>query len=145
MPKITGQNSEVRMATTEGGLATAPVVTEVQSIEWDRDPDIGVLPKGLGMGRLQDVTEGLITYTGNITKWYNKDPVVPSPGTTTFAEMCEECETGSGTRLYIRVDDLDTAEVHTLKKILGKYHVTKPIDGPQEETFDFFFEELIKT
>jgi hypothetical protein len=144
MAKLTGRNSEVRMATTEGALSSAPVVTNMQSIEWDEEPSIKADPKGMGFGRATEVSEGLLYYTGSMKKWYDKNPVVPSPGTTTFAEMVGAYQTGAMTKLYIQVNDLDTSEIHTLKSVLGKYHISKPIDAEQTESYDFKFEELTK-
>jgi hypothetical protein len=142
MPKFTGQNSQVRMATTEEGLLTAPIITNVQSVEWDADPSIAADAKGMGFGRTTEVYEGLLYYTGSMERDHDAEPVVPSPGTTTFAQMVEAYQTSTMTKLYIEVTDLDTGEVHTLKKALGKYHITKPIDAKQSETYDFKFEEL---
>jgi hypothetical protein len=142
MTKYTGELCEVRMATTEADLANAPAITNIQSIEWDIEQNIDAQPKGLGQGRLKDVHEGLIDLTGNITRWYDKEPVVPSPGTTTFASMVGAYQSSALTPLYIQVQDNDTGEVHTLKKVRGKYNISKPIDGYQEETYDFSFEEL---
>jgi hypothetical protein len=144
MTKISGRNCEVRIATTEGGLATASVLTNMESIEWDADPSIKAEPKGMGFGRATEVRDGLLYYKGTIKKWYDTNPVVASPGTTTFAEMVGETQTGAMTKLYIQANDLDTGEVHTLKKVLGKYHPVKPVDAPQTETYDFLFEELTK-
>jgi hypothetical protein len=145
MTKYTGEQCEVRMATTEGGLTTAPAITNIQSIEWDIEQNIDAQPKGLGQGRLKDVHEGLIDLTGNISRWYDKVPVVPSPGTTTFASMVGAYISSALTPLYIQVQDNDTGEIHLLKLVRGKYHITKPIDGYQEETYDFSFEELVVT
>lgn len=132
------------MATTENGLATAPVIANIQSIEWDVDQNIDAQPKGLGQGRGKDVTEGLIDVTGNITKWYDNASVVPSPGTTTFAAMVEAYQTGDMTPLYVQAKDTDTGEIYTLKKVKGKYNTSRPVDGYKEETYDFFAEEVTK-
>jgi hypothetical protein len=145
MPKYTGEQVEVRMATAEADLPTAPAIANIQSIEWDVDQNIDRKPKGLGQGRGKDVKEGLIDLTGKISKWYDTVPVVASPGTTTFASMVGECQTGSLTPLYIQVTDNETGEIHLLSGVKGKYHPSKPIDGYQEETYDFSFEGLTVT
>jgi len=142
--KYTGDNSQVRMATSEAGLATAPVIANIQSIEWDVDPNIDAQPKGLGQGRGKEVTEGLIDITGSIARWYDKVPVVPSPGTTTFAEMVQAYQDGALTSLYFQVTDTDTGEVYTLKRVKGKYNTKRPVDGYKEETYDFVGEEVTK-
>ena len=145
MVKLSGYNSQVRIATTENGLATAPVITNIQSIEWDVEQNIDAQPKGLGQGRGKDVTEGLIDVTGNITRWYDTVAVVPSPGTTTFASMVEAYQGGALTPLYIQVTDTDTGEVYVLKKVKGKYNTSRPVEGYKEETYDFNAEEVTKT
>lgn len=142
MPKLYGDKCEVRIATTEAGLADAPVISQLQSIEWDVEQNVSAQPKGEGYGRAKEVTPGLIDLTGSMTRWYNKDSVVPSPGTTTFADMVQAYQTGDMTALYIQAHDIAAGETHTLKKAYGKYHVTKPIDGYSEESYDFSFEEL---
>jgi hypothetical protein len=145
MTKYTGEQVEVRMATAEADLATAPAVANIQSIEWDVEQNIDRKAKGCGKGRKKDVTEGLIDLTGKISKWYDKEPVVPSPGTTTFARMVGAYQTGSLTPLYVQVTDVETGEVNLLSGVKGKYHPSKPIDGYQEETYDFSFEDLTGT
>jgi hypothetical protein len=145
MTKFTGEQAEVRMATAEADLATAPALTNIQSIEWDVEQNIDRKPKGCGQGRGKDVTEGLIDLTGKISRWYDKVPVVPSPGTTTFASMVGAYQTGSLTKLYIQVTDVETDEVHLLSRVKGKYSISKPIDGYQEEAYDFSFEDLTHT
>src|SRR3972149_11459340 len=141
MVKYTGDNCQVRIATTEGGLASAPIITNIQSIEWDVEQNIDAAPKGSGQGRLKDITEGLIDVSGSISRWYDTVAVVPSPGTTTFASMVEAYQTGALTALYIQVTDTDTSEIYTLKKVKGKYNATRPVDGYKEESYDFKAEE----
>jgi hypothetical protein len=145
MTKYSGEQAEVRMAPAEADLATAPAIGNLQSIEWDVEQNIDRKPKGLGQGRGKDVKEGLIDLTGKISKWYDKEPVVASPGTTTFATMVGAYQTGSLTALYIQVTDAETGEVHLLSGVKGKYSISKPIDGYQEEAYDFSFEELTHT
>jgi hypothetical protein len=145
MVKLLGEKCEVRIATTEGGLATAPVISNLQSIEWDKEQNIDAQPKGLGQGRLKDITEGLIDVTGSIARWYDNEPVVPSPGTTTFAQMVEAYQNGDMTPLYIQAKDTDTGEVYLIKKAKGKYSTSRPVDGYKEETYDFKAEDVTRT
>jgi hypothetical protein len=145
MVKYRGENSEVRIAATEGDLASAPIITNIQSIEWDFEQNIDAQPKGLGEGRGKDVSEEHVDITGNITKWYDTVPVVPSPGTTTFEDMVQGHEMGDLDFRYIKVTDTDTGEIHTLKKVKGKYNTSRPLDGYKEETYDFVAEEVTKT
>ena len=145
MVKLSGYNSQVRIATSEGGLATAPVITNIQSIEWDIDQSIDEQSKGLGQGRWQDITEGLISVSGSIKRWYDTVQVVPSPGTTTFASMVEAYQGGALAELYIQATDTDTDEVFTLKRVKGKYNTSRPVDGYKEETYDFKAGEVTKT
>ncbi len=145
MTKYTGRNCEVRIADTEGGLASAPVITNMQSIEWKPDHSITAEPKGLGFGRATEVSEGPLYFKGTIKKWFDTNPVVASPGTTTFAEIWGETQTGSLTKLYISVTDLDTNEVHILKKAIGNVEPVKPVDAKATENCSFWFEELTKS
>jgi len=145
MVKYRGENSEVRIAATEEALETAPIIPNIQSIEWDFDQNIDAQPKGLGEGRGEDVSEGHVHITGNITKWYDTVPVVPSPGTTTFRTMVQGREMGALSFRYIKVTDTDTGEVHVLKKVKGKYNESRPLDRYKEETYDFVAEEVITT
>jgi hypothetical protein len=145
MPKYRGANTEVRIAATEADLETAPIIANMQSIEWDFDQNIDAKEKGMGEGRGMDVTEGHVAITGSIAKWYDTVPVVPSPGTTTFRTMVQGREMGALSWRYIQVTDLDTGEVHVLKKVKGKYNETRPLDGYKEETYDFKAEEVITT
>jgi hypothetical protein len=144
MVKYRGENTEVRIAATEAELASAPIITNIQSIEWDFDQNIDAQPKGLGEGRGMDVSEGHAVITGNITRRYDTVPVVPSPATTTFEDMVQGHEMGDLDFRYIKVTDTDTGEIHILKKVKGKYDTSKPLDGYKEETYDFRVEEVTK-
>jgi hypothetical protein len=145
MPKYRGENTEVRIAATEADLESAPVIPNIQKIEWDFEQNIDAKPKGLGQGRGEDVSEGIVHITGNITKWYDIVPVVPSPGTTTFKQMVQGNEMGAMDFRYIKVVDLDTGEIHVLKRVKGKYNTSRPLDGYKEETYDFIAEEETST
>ena len=142
MVKYRGENSEVRIAATEADLASAPIITNIQTIEWDFDQNIDAQPKGVGEGRGEDVSEGHVHITGNITKWYDTVPVVPSPGTTTFRSMVQGHEMGALSYRYIKVTDTDTGEIYVLKRVKGKYNTSRPLDDYKDETYDFVAEEV---
>ena len=139
MVKYKGKDAEVRMATSEGGLASAPALANVESIEWNEEPNVDAAPVGLG-SRLKDVGEGLIDYTGSMSRWHDKVAVA---GSSDFATAVGAYQQGSMTPLYVQVKNKITAEVVVLKKCLGSY--SRPVDSPEGywmETWDFKFEDI---
>jgi hypothetical protein len=139
MVKYKGKDTEVRMATTEGGLASASALTNVESVEWNEEPNIDAAPVGLG-SRLKDVSEGLIDYTGSISRWHDK---VAAAGSSDFATAVGAYQQGSMTPLYVQVKNKITGELVVLKKCLGAY--SRPVDSPEGywmEAWDFKFEDI---
>ena len=139
MPKSLGTDVEVRIATSEAGLASAAPIPYVSSIEWEPEQNVESTPKGLG-SRLQEVKEGLIEYTGSLERDYDATKVF---GTDTFAALVGAQTTGALTPLYIEVYYKITGEKVVLKKVKGKYNRGVPdVDGYVRETYDFAFEEI---
>jgi len=79
-----GNEWEVRIATTQAGLANATKIPWVKSWSEDRDPGIQQVPKGMGYGRGKEVHETLTEWTGSLEKTYDdtllvvQSPMAPS-------------------------------------------------------------------
>jgi len=139
MVKTKGTEVDVKIATSEQGLANAPVIPYISSVAYDDEQTVELTPKGLG-SRLQEAKEGLIAYTGSIERDYD---VTAVSGTDTFAKTVGSGTTGALTPLYIEVHYKLTGEKVILKKVKGKYNRGVPdVDGIVAETYDFVFEEI---
>jgi len=139
MTKYRGKDVEVRIATTEGGLATANALTNVESVEWNPEQNVDRVPVGLG-SRLKEVSEGLIDYTGSISRWHDKTAVA---GSADFATAVGAYQQSSLTVLYVQVYNKVTGEKVVLKKCMGSY--TRPVNSPSGymmESWDFSFEDI---
>jgi len=79
MPIYDGNEWEVRIAATQGGLSTATKLSYVTSWSYDRDPGIEQVPKGMGQGRDKEVHETLTEITGSLEKTYDDSSII---GTT---------------------------------------------------------------
>ena len=85
-----GNNWEVRIATTQVGLASATAIPFVKSWSEDRDPGIKQVPKGMGYGRGKEVHETLTEVTGSLEKTYDDTLLaVQSPWTPTISPFGE--------------------------------------------------------
>jgi len=85
-----GNNWEVRIATTQVGLASATAIPFVKSWSEDRDPGITQVPKGMGYGRGKEVHETLTEVTGSLEKTYDDALLaVQSPWTPTISPFGE--------------------------------------------------------
>ena len=71
MTKYLGKDYELRIATTEGGLATAPALSRWESIKTKTGQGRKKSPIGLG-SRLQEVSVGLLDYSGSASGWYDE-------------------------------------------------------------------------
>jgi len=139
MVKHRGKDIEVRIATTEGGLATASALTNVESAEWTTEQNVDRAPVGLG-SRLKELSEGLIDYTGSISRWHDKTAVA---GSADFATAVGAYQQGSLTPLYVEIYNKVTGEKVVLKKCKGAY--PRPIDSPEGyvmESWNFSFEGI---
>jgi hypothetical protein len=137
--KLRGKDVEVRIATTENGLDSAEALTNVESIEWNPDQNVDRAPAGLG-SRLKEVSEGLIDYTGSMSRWHDKTAVA---GSTDFATAVGAYQQGALTPLYVEVYNKVTGEKVRLKKCKGTY--SRPVDSPEGyvmEAWDFSFEDI---
>jgi hypothetical protein len=140
MPKFRGHEVEVRIATSEEGLATAPAIPYISSVEWEVDQGIESTPKGIGH-RTQEVHEGLIEITGSIERDYDETAVA---GSDTFAQAVGAYETGQLTPLYIEIKNKTTGSKDVIKRARGTYSRSVDVDGYVTETWDFTAEEVAR-
>jgi len=70
MPIYDGNEWEVRIATTQAGLAEATKIPFVKNWSEAKSKGIKQVPKGMGHGRGKEVHETLIEYTGSLEKTY---------------------------------------------------------------------------
>jgi len=139
MVKYRGKDIEVRIATTEGGLATATALTNAESAEWNPEQNVDWPPVGLG-SRLSEGSEGVIKYTGSLSRWHDKTAVA---GSADFATAVGAYQQGSLTPLYVEIYNKVTGEKVVLKKCRGSY--SRPVDSPEGyvmESWDFGFEDI---
>lgn len=138
MPKYRGSEVEVRIATSEEGLGSAPAIPYVSSIEFSVEQNVESVPKGLG-SRGKEVYEGLIAITGSIEREYDETAV---SGSDTFDEVVGAFTTGSLTPLYIQIKNKATGRTVTIKKAKGQYSESVDVDGYVTQTYDFEAEEI---
>lgn len=129
---------EVRIATSEEGLGTAPAIPYVTSVEFSVDQNVESTPKGLGF-RMQEVHEGLISITGSIERYYDETAV---SGSDTFDQLVGAYGTGSMTPLYIQIKNKTTNRAVIIKKAKGTYSESVDVDGYVTQTYDFEAEEI---
>lgn len=138
MPKYRGSEVEVRIATSEEGLQTAPAIPYVTSVEFSVEQNVESTPKGLGY-RTQEVREGLISITGSIEREYDETAV---SGNDTFDKAVGAFESGSLTPLYIQIKNKTTNRTVTIKRARGEYSESVDVDGYVTQTYDFEAEEI---
>jgi hypothetical protein len=141
MPKYKGKEVEVRIASSEAGLDSAPAIPYVTSIRWDVDKGIASVPKGLG-SNLSEVYDGVIKYSGRLVREFDETAV---SGSDIFATVVGAFSTTTPT-LYIQIKNVTSGRKETLKKVKGKYSQdVGDVDGFITETYDFEFEEVSTT
>jgi hypothetical protein len=142
MPKYTADNFELRIATTENGLDTAPALSSWESIKWDVKQGRKKTPVGIG-SRLQTVDETLLDYSGSASGWYDETAV---GGSADALSAFGAFQQGTLTALYIEIKNKVTgAKIH-LKKVKGDpgHSIDSP-DGYSMWSFDFDFEDISKS
>jgi len=142
MSKYTAQEYDLRMAATEEGLATAPVLDHWEKIEIAVKHGRKKVPVGIH-SRLQEVHETLIDYSGSCSGWYSKTAVAGFSDILTAFGMFEQAEL---TPLYMSLTNRTESEVIVVKKI--KADPTFTIDSPEGFVMwsvDFDFEDISKT
>jgi hypothetical protein len=142
MPKYRGKDYEMRLATTEGGLSTAPALSRWESI--NIKPLQGRKKSPLGLGsRLQEVDVGLLDYSGSASGWYDETAAGGSADILTAFGMFEQADL---TPLYLQLKNKKTGTVITLKKCTGDAPLNIPSpEGYAMWSWDFDFEDISKT
>jgi len=136
-----GHEVEVRMSGTLTGIENTTPVTHVDHIEWHIGQGRTKAPEGQG-SRLQRVKEGLLDYSGNLKRKYDKTLY---DTTKTFSELVGAFGVGALPPLYIHVKLITTGDVVILKGAKGDYDPTIDVDGFYVESYDFDFEEISYT
>jgi hypothetical protein len=104
MVKYLGKDYEMRLATTEGGLATAPALSRWESINTKTGQGRKKSPDGLG-SRLTEVNVGLLDYSGSATGWYDETAAGGSADILTAFGMFEQADV---TPLYVQLKNKKT-------------------------------------
>jgi len=142
MTKYRGKDHEVRLATTEGGLSTAPALSRWESINTKTGQGQKKSPLGLG-SRLQEVDVGLLDYSGSASGWYDETAAGGSADILTAFGMFEQADV---TPLYIQLTNKKTGSVITLKKCTGGSALkTDSPEGYVMWSWDFDFEDISKS
>ena len=142
MVKYLGKDYEMRLATTEGGLATAPALSRWESINTKTGQGRKKSPDGLG-SRLTEVNVGLLDYSGSATGWYDETAAGGSADILTAFGMFEQADI---TPLYVQLKNKKTGSLITLKKCTGD--AALKVDSPEGFamwSWEFDFEDISKS
>jgi len=142
MAKYLGKDYEMRLATTEAGLTTAPKLSRWESIKHKVGQGRKKSPLGLG-SRLQEVDVGLLDYSGSASGWYDETAAGGSADILTAFGMFEQADI---TPLYLQLKNKKTGSLITLKKCTGDAAVT--VDSPEGFvmwSWEFDFEDISKS
>jgi len=137
MPIYDGNEWEIRIATTQAGLANATKIPYVKNWSEDRDPGIVQVPKGQGYGRGKEVHETLTEITGSLEKGYCDTLLAVqspwTPGISPFGELAcmEDIAWWLEFKNSISGDKIQFGGVH------GKYHHDHAEDDFGTETWDW--------
>jgi hypothetical protein len=142
MPKYTAREYDLRMATSEADLATAPVLDHWEKVEISTKQGRKKVPVGIH-SRLQEIHETLLDYSGSCSGWYSKTAVAGSSDILTAFGMFEQAEL---TPLYLSLTNRTENEVIVVKKIKAdpKFTIDSP-EGFAMWSVDFEFEDISKT
>jgi hypothetical protein len=142
MTKYTADSFELRVATTEDGLATATALAQWKSIKWTTKQGRKKDPVGIG-SRLQEVSVHLLDYSGSADGWYDETAVAGSADILTAFGAFQQ---GAVTPLYIEIKNKVTGSKIHLKKVTGD--PAQSIDSPEDLSvwaWDFDFEDISKS
>jgi len=141
MTKYLGKDYELRIATTEGGLASAPALSRWESIKTKTGQGRKKSPVGLG-SRLQEVSVSLLDYSGSATGWYDETAAGGSADVLSAFGMFEQSDI---TPLYVQLKNKKTSQTITLKKCTGDAALTiASPEGFAMWSWDFDFEDISK-
>jgi hypothetical protein len=142
MVKYTADKFELRVATTENGLDTAPVLSSWESIKWKINQGRKKVPVGIN-SRLQEVYETLLDYSGSCSGWNDETAVA---GSADIATAFGAFQQAALTPLYFEVKNKSTGSKIRLKKVKGDFAPDiKSPDGFSMWAFDFRFEDISKS
>jgi len=142
MTKYTADEYEIRVATTEAGLASASALSGWDKVEVKVKQGRKKAPVGIG-SRLQEVHETLIDYSGSISGWVQESGLAGSGDELTAFGMFQQ---GSLTPLYIELKNKTTSSKIHLCKCKGDPAVS--IGSPEAFVtwaWDFDFEDINKS
>jgi hypothetical protein len=142
MTKYLGKDYELRLATSEGGLASAPALSRWESINVKVGQGRQKSPVGLG-SRLREVDVGLLDYSGSASGWYDETAAGGAADVLSAFGMFEQSDV---TPLYLQLKNKKTSQTITLKKCTGDAAVA--IKSPEAYvmwSWDFDFEDISKT
>src|SRR3990172_11833831 len=138
MTKYYAQNFEIRLATTENGLDTAPAVSNWESIDYSVGHNIQQAPVGIG-SRLQELNETLLDYSGSVGGWYDE---TAAGGAADILSAFGAFQQSALTPLYIELKNKVTSSKIRLKKCKGDPADTiDSPDGVRMWSWDFKFED----
>ena len=142
MTKYTADKFELRLATTENGLDTAPALSSWESIEWAAKHGRQKVPVGIN-SRLQEVYETLLDYSGSCSGWYDE---AAAGGSGDILTAFGAFQQSALTPLYIEIKNKSTSAKIRLKKVKGDpSHTIDSPDGFSMWSVDFDFEDISKS
>jgi hypothetical protein len=142
MTKYTADEYELRVATSEADLASAPVLSGWQKLDVKVKQGRKKRPDGIG-SRLQRVKETLLDYSGSVSADLQESPLAGSSDELTALGMFQQ---GSLTPLYIELKNKITGSKIHLCKCTGDPAVS--IASPEAFVtwaWDFDFEDINKS
>lgn len=139
--RITGKDMEVRIASSEEGLATAPKIPHVMHFECDPGQAFSHEPDGFGV-RTCTVQDGLIKPKGQIRREYDTAAV---RGTDTFWNAVQATNTGAISANYIEIKDLLNLRKIVIRGAKGNCPRSVDLEGYMTETWDFLANEFSDT
>lgn len=142
MTKYTADKFELRVATSESGLASASALSGWEKVDVKVKQGRKKAPVGIG-SRMQEVYETLLDYSGSISGWYQESAIAGSGDELTAFGMFQQ---GALTPLYIELKNKSTSSKIHLLKCKGDPALT--ISTPEAFSmwnWDFDFEDINKT
>jgi hypothetical protein len=139
LTKYYADNYELRIATTEGGLATASPLSNWQSVDVKTGHSRKRYPVGIG-SRMQVVHAGLLVYSGSVKGHYDDAAIAGSANVLALFQMFQQA---SLTPLFIKVSNKVTNSYIILKNVTGDPAVS--LASPEAVvawTWDFDFEDI---
>ena len=141
MTKYLGKDYELRLAISEGGLASATPLSRWESVNVKVKQGRKKSPVGLG-SRLQEISIGLLDYSGSASGWYDETAAGGSADILTAFGMFEQADV---TPLYLQLKNKKTNQTIMLKKCTGDPVLDiKSPEGFAMWSWEFDFEDISK-